>query len=179
MQYAEGGRDRPRHYRSIATDYLLVVLAGAFVGLEKVVEQRLRGKRSIGFGTSHGSVHDRQAADADLLRQVTHEDLVTFGLIPELVGRIHTIVPLRPLGRADLVRILTDTPDSPVPGAQRWASLEGMDLRLSRPLLEAIADEAATSGLGARALQGLVSRVTRRAMYEVTADPRYRHRRPG
>ena len=177
VQYCEGGRDRGRSYKTFRTDRLFVVLAGAFAGIEQIIERRVRGRRSLGFGIAYEAAKDRQAAAAELLQQVTHDDLIVYGLLPELVGRIQTIVPIRQLDRADLLNILTAR-SGPISGTQRWARLEGVELRVTTRLLEGIAQEAEQSGLGARSLHGIVSRVVRRAMYEVTADRASRDRQP-
>lgn len=167
-----------REYGTLDASGWLVVCSGAFVGIEDVVRRRLRGSRTIGLDRVYADESDRDQALLDLLAQVNAEDLEAYGLIPELVGRLHTIVPILPLSADDLIRILVDTPDSPIASAQEWAGREGFTFHFTLPLLEAIADQASASGLGARALYGLVSRCTRRALFEVPADRSYRYRHP-
>lgn len=138
----------------------------------------MRGGRTIGLDRTYEDASDRARALGDVLQEVNQDDLVEYGLIPKLVGRIGTIVPLRPLTREDLLRILLETPDSPVTAGRDWATPEGFTLEFSWPLLAAIAEEPAASGLGSRVLFGLVSRCTRRALFEVPTDRRHRYRHP-
>jgi ATP-dependent Clp protease ATP-binding subunit ClpX len=147
---------------------LMVVLAGAFEGLVDIVRRRLRiGVRRIGFGVS-GTAKDGPA-DHEVLSQAAPEDLVAFGFLPEVVGRIREIVVMRPLAADDLRRILINAPEGPVAILQRMARREAFEFVPSDALVDGIVAEAMSRGLGARSLHAILSRVTQRALYEVPA----------
>jgi len=149
--------------KAFATDRLFVVAAGAFVGLEDVVRQRTKPPSKFGFGANtSGSI----AATKTALSELMPEDLIAFGLKPELVGRFTDIIVLSDLKREQLKTILA-MPGGPLDKRQRVASLEGFALRFSTGLQDAIVEEACSAGLGARMLESVVARVTARAFYEV------------
>lgn len=149
--------------KTFQTDRLLVVAAGAFVGLEGVIQQRAKPPSKFGFGANtNGST----AASNTALSELMPEDLIAYGLKPELVGRLTDIIVLSDLTREQLKSILA-MPGGPLDKRQRVASLEGFSLRFSTGLQEAIVEEACRAGLGARMLESVVARVTARAFYEV------------
>lgn len=157
----------PREARSwcpFSCANLMVVLAGAFSGLEDIIAKRIGpGKQRIGFGTG-GEGHKPERHE--LLRQVTSEDLIQFGMIPEVVGRLN-VVAMRDLSREALTQILTKAPDGPLAVQQKMAQREGFKLKLTNALVDAIVDEALTQGLGARPLHAMLTKACRRPFYEV------------
>jgi ATP-dependent Clp protease ATP-binding subunit ClpX len=164
-------RGMPRSSESLNTDNVLVIAAGAFVGLDAIVKRRLRGRRVFGFSTqARLSSPDKMASQSCALT-VTTDDLIGFGLKPELVGRFTDIISLSALGREELLGIL-GLPQGPLEACQRLASLEGFSIEFTEELLDAIADEAVDSGMGARNLQAIVSRLTYRAFYEMPGHRR-------
>lgn len=166
LQVQLNGRDGRREI-SFRTDGLLTIIAGSFAGgLAAIVDKRLGGgRRRIGFGRTAAA--DQAMAEADLLKQASPEDLVQFGLLPEIVGRLTDTIVLDDLSRDALRRILLDTPEGPLWRVQRQAEAEGFAIRITDRLADAIADDAVASGLGARWLNGAVARMTRRCFYEM------------
>jgi len=151
---------------TLDTSRVLVILAGAFVGLDDIIERRVRGRKRMGFGNA-GVVDVSRDGRPDLLQQLEPEDLIEYGMIPELVGRLTDICVLRPLAKADLKRIMVDARGGPLKTTQRLAELHGFGVRLTMPLVDRIVDEAERSGLGARGLLSSVRRATRRAFFEM------------
>jgi len=147
-----GGRKHPGgEMIEIDTTNILFIAGGAFVGLDNLIKNRLHGS-SMGF-TSEVKTSD----DVDL-SQVSPDDLVKFGLIPEFVGRFPTTVTLSPLWKADLLRILTDVKDNYI-DQYRWLfGKDGVDLTFTPAALEALVDRAISSGTGARALHSEIER---------------------
>jgi ATP-dependent Clp protease ATP-binding subunit ClpX len=156
-----------RYSGPFPVDHLFVVAAGVFDGLDEIVARRVHGRRSIGFGTPSGDPRDDAERRADLMSQVTHEDLVDFGLIEELVNRVTTLCVLRPLSRESLKHILRDVPGGPVRSLQRTAQAMGFTLRWTPALLDAVVEESTRTGQAARGLSTIAHRVCRRVMYEV------------
>lgn len=142
---------------------LLIVLAGAFAGLDEIIARRVGGKRRIGFG---GAERREPCEQYDLLSQVTPEDLTAYGMIPELVGRLNLVV-MRDLSREALRDVLLKSPDGPLSVQQRIAEREGYRLRLDETLVEAILDQAISQRLGARPLHAALAKACQRAAYEV------------
>lgn len=157
------------------TACLWVIAAGAFSGLEDIVVRRTRSPRRIGFGTAAEPSLDVARRRADVLRETSMDDLVQYGMLPELCGRFLSIVVLDPLRAADYRAILdVRIPDAPIPQWRRMAELLGFELRFTDGLLDAIAAAAEAQGLGARSLRSLVGRACRRAMCEVPERSRSR-----
>ncbi|MGW1075965.1 ATP-dependent Clp protease ATP-binding subunit ClpX [Streptomyces sp. NPDC002537] len=146
------------------TSHILFIVGGAFPGLERVIEART-GAKGIGFG---GSVRSRQdvAAD-DLFDQVTPEDLVKFGMIPELIGRLPMITSVAQLDREALLRILTEPKNALVRQYRRLFQLDGVELVIEQGALEAVADQAITRGTGARGLRAILDEALMSVMYDV------------
>jgi len=157
------------------TRCLWVVAAGAFSGLDQIVVERLRGRRRMGFAGGAEKPLEAALRKADVLRETTTEDLVRFGMLPELCGRFLSVVVLAPLRAADYRGILDQRlPGAPVPQWRRAAEVLGFELRMTDGLLDALAAAAEAEGLGARSLRSLVARVCRRAMCEVPERSRSR-----
>lgn len=143
----QGGRKHPRQECiPIDTTDILFICGGAFVGLEDIISKRI-GKKGIGFGATS---EEKKKAN---LSEVTCEDLVEYGLIPEFVGRLPAITTLDPLSRQDLFRVLTEPKDSIIKQYQKMFSLEESKLTFSEDALEYIVDIAAKEQTGARGLR--------------------------
>ena len=149
----QGGRKHPeQQYIQVDTSNILFICGGSFVGLEKIVENRL-GKRSIGFSTVGGS----QRRDAsDLLANVTPEDLYSFGLIPELVGRLPVVASLDQLTEDALCRVLREPKNSLVKQYQKLFRMEDAELEFSDDALRAVAELATARKTGARGLRSIM-----------------------
>ena len=159
----KGGRKHPQQeYIRLDTSNILFILGGAFVGLDKIVEQRLRG-RSMGFGAK---IHD-VAEETALLAQVQPSDLVKFGLIPEFVGRIPIITFVEELGEEDLVRVLTEPKNALVKQYQKLFSLDDVTLRFTQDALQAVAATAIKRKTGARGLRNVMEHAMMDIMYNL------------
>jgi ATP-dependent Clp protease ATP-binding subunit ClpX len=148
----------------IDTRNILFIVAGAFAGLEKVVEKRL-GVKGIGF------LGDRQRpvrrTTSELLAEVLPEDLVAFGMIPEFVGRLPMITSVAELGRTALLRVLTEPKNALVRQYRRLFQFDGIELDFRPGALEAVADQAIERGTGARGLRSILDAVLISVMYDV------------
>ena len=160
---------------------LLIVCGGAFSGLDEIVRRRLRGRRGVGFGAA-GDATVSGMSDDDLLRRVRPEDLIGYGLKPELVGRLSNLIVMPSLSREAMRRIATDTSDGPIQTLQYIAHQSGFDLAWPPALVDAIVDRAVESGLGARGMHLYASQACRRAFLEVpgiiAGNRRYQTDRP-
>lgn len=162
-----GGRKHPQQeFIHMDTTNVLFILGGAFVGLDKIVADRL-GKSRIGFG----GVLQSAAKDPDaMLPQVQPQDLIKFGLIPELVGRVPVTVALKDLKSEDLVRVLTEPKNAIVKQYVKLLDLDGVQLEFDRSALFAIADKAIALHTGARGLRTIVENAILDIMYKVPSD---------
>ena len=172
----KGGRKHPQQeYIRMDTSNILFILGGAFVGLEKIVEQRSRG-RSMGFGArieggKGGKKTAAQAKDsAALLDQVHPNDLVKFGLIPEFVGRIPVITHLDELTEEDLVRVLTEPKNALVRQYQKLFELDKVTLRFTQDALQAVARAAIEQKTGARGLRNVLETTMLDIMYSLPSE---------
>jgi ATP-dependent Clp protease ATP-binding subunit ClpX len=151
----QGGRKHPeQQYIQLDTTNILFICGGSFVGLDDIIRKRI-GKRRIGFGSD---IHENKPKEENLrsvLAQVLPEDVLEFGMIPELVGRLPIITPLMPLDRAAMISILTEPKNAIVRQYQYLFSIEGARLEFTTDGLELIADRALTRDTGARALRAL------------------------
>ena len=164
----QGGRKHPQQeLLQIDTTNILFICGGAFVGLEKIVENRL-GAGSIGFEVE---IADRQSSDIDeLLAQVMPEDLTKFGLIPEFIGRVPVTVPLKSLNEDALVEILSRPKNAIVKQYQALLDLDGVKLEFTDDALYAIAHMAVERKTGARGLRAIMESVMMDIMYEIPSD---------
>lgn len=137
---------------------VLFLCTGAFAGLSAIVGRRLARDRA-GLGFTGAARSSRRASEAELMAQATPEDLVEYGIIPELVGRFAGIVPLQALSRAELDRVLVEPKASPLRAKQRLFELHGVRLEVPADACSALVDRALAHGLGARALHRVVSEV--------------------
>jgi ATP-dependent Clp protease ATP-binding subunit ClpX len=161
----QGGRKHPQQELiNIDTTNILFILGGAFVGLEKIVANRV-GKKGVGFGAdlTDATKHDTGA----LLAQVLPEDLHTFGMIPEFVGRVPVIAHVEELTEDDLVRILTEPKNALVKQYQRLFAMEDVRLTFTDTALRAVAQQAITHGTGARGLRSILERLLLDLMYDL------------
>ncbi len=164
----QGGRKHPQQeFISIDTSNILFICGGAFDGIEKIIESRL-DKKGIGFGAEVKSKKERNVSD--IITQVRSHDLQKFGIIPELIGRIPVVVPMRQLDRDDLVRILTEPKNSLTKQYETLFSLDHVKLEFEEDALKAIADKAIELDIGARGLRSIVEGVMTGIMYEVPSD---------
>ena len=161
----QGGRKHPQQETiQVDTINILFICGGAFVGLERIVERRI-GKKVIGFGADVDS-RDKTKSE-EVLSLVQPDDLIKFGLIPELVGRLPVVATLSDLSEDDLVRVLTEPANSLVKQYQRMFELEGVKLTFTPGALKLIAKEAMERKLGARGLRSIMEEVMLDIMYEL------------
>jgi ATP-dependent Clp protease ATP-binding subunit ClpX len=161
----QGGRKHPyQDCIQIDTSNILFICGGAFVGLEKVVEQR-KGKKSMGFVRS-GETPTKEQRTADTLKQLEPDDLVKFGMIPEFVGRIPVMASLDPLDEKALTEILTQPRNALVKQYQKLLGMDKIELEFEQDAVLAIAQEAYRRKTGARALRGIVEELMLEIMYE-------------
>ena len=162
----QGGRKHPeQQYIQMDTTNILFICGGTFVGLEEIVAKRL-GKRTIGFG-QEGSAAQRDMELSELLRHVTSEDVLHFGMIPEFVGRLPVICPLCPLEEGDLVRVLTEPKNALIKQYQELFAMENGELEFTEGAIRAIAAKALQKNTGARGLRSIVEDVMLEIMFDL------------
>jgi endopeptidase Clp ATP-binding regulatory subunit (clpX) len=163
----QGGRKHPHQdFIQINTANVLFVCGGAFQGLDAIIDRRIgKGRRSIGFRTA-GPVDAVKTAD-ELLTQVTHDDLLQYGLIPEFVGRIPVVVSLQSLDKAALVQILTEPKNALVRQFEEFLAIDNVELVFTEDALEAVAEEALLHKTGARGLRSVLEDCLLEVMYEI------------
>ncbi len=165
----QGGRKHPQQeYIQVNTENILFICGGAFVGLEEIIQSRM-GRNVLGFGAEESKRRDKMTP-AEVLAKVQPEDLLQFGLIPEFIGRIPMITALHPLERADLVQILTEPKNAMVKQYRKLLAMEGVNLKITKDGLEALAEEAIKRGTGARALRSILENLMLDVMYEVPSS---------
>jgi len=163
----QGGRKHPeQQYIQMDTTHILFICGGSFDGITDIIRKRV-GRSRIGFTTDPKRGLTDEKDDAEILEQVTPEDILGFGLIPELVGRLPIITPLMPLERDAMVRILTEPKNAVVKQYQHFFSLEGATLEFTDAALAAIADLAMKRHTGARALRAVLDEFMLDLMYEL------------
>ncbi len=164
----QGGRKHPQQeFLQVDTTNILFVLGGAFAGLEKLIESR-SVKRSIGFAAKVAS--DTEKDIGEVLSQVEPEDLIKYGLIPELVGRMPVIASLHQLGKEALLSILTEPKNALVKQYQALLEYDGAQLTFGDDALEAIADKAIARKTGARGLRAIMESVMLDVMYDIPSQ---------
>lgn len=164
-----GGRKHPhQEFIQINTKNILFICGGAFDGIDKIIENRL-GKSSIGFGADVKSKNNRNRME--LLKHIQPHDLLKFGIIPELVGRIPVIAPLGQLTRDEMIAILTEPKNALVKQYKALLRYDGVDLEFERGALEAVADVAISRETGARGLRAVLEEIMTDIMYNVPSDP--------
>ena len=164
----QGGRKHPhQEFIQMNTKNILFICGGAFDGLEKIIEQRL-DQKTMGFGADIQSKKEKNVSQ--LLAQVQPHDILKFGIIPELVGRLPVIAPLNALQREDLVRILTEPKNALVKQYKKLMEYDDVDLEFTDDALNAIADEAIERNIGARGLRAVMEGLLTKIMYEIPSD---------
>ncbi|MEP6602595.1 MAG: ATP-dependent Clp protease ATP-binding subunit ClpX, partial [Spartobacteria bacterium] len=161
----QGGRKHPhQEYIQVNTEKILFICGGAFVGLDKIVQKRI-GHRVMGFASPTLEVEEAMRKDA--VRHVEPEDLLSFGMIPEFIGRLPVVSSLDALTEDEMVQILTETKNAMVKQYTKLFSMEGVRLTVTKDALRALAALAVTKGTGARALRSMLERIMLDIMYDV------------
>ena len=165
----QGGRKHPQQeFIQIDTSNILFICGGAFDGIEKVVEKRI-GKQGIGFG---GDVRSKQdTGSQELLRQVEHHDVLKFGIIPELVGRLPVLVTLDNLDEQALLDILVKPKNALTKQYEKLFELDGVELEFEEDALKAIAKKTIERNTGARGLRSVMEGLLTQVMFDVPSDP--------
>jgi len=165
----QGGRKHPhQEFIQVDTTNILFICGGAFDGLDKIIEKRTN-RKSMGFGADLGSNAERDVGQ--LMSMVQQHDLLKFGIIPELIGRLPVIASLESLTRDDLVRILTEPKNSMTRQYKTLMSYDNVELEFEDAALEAVADKAIEMKIGARGLRSVMEGVMTDIMYSVPSDP--------
>jgi ATP-dependent Clp protease ATP-binding subunit ClpX len=161
----QGGRKHPhQEFIQIDTTNILFICGGAFAGVEKIVESRI-GKKGIGFRADIDRSGEKDLGE--LLRQLSPEDLLKFGLIPEFVGRLPVVGAVSNLDKEALVRILVEPKNAFVKQYKRMFELDNVELEFSDDALEAVAEQALLRGTGARGLRAILEEVLLDVMYDL------------
>ena len=162
----QGGRKHPhQEFLQINTKDILFICGGAFEGLEEIVSKRVSyGNGKIGF---LGGNRSEAYSDDNMLSQVSPEDLLTFGFIPEMIGRLPVVTSLEPLDKEGLIRVLTEPKNAMVKQYQQLFEIDGVDLEFTSEALAAAADAAIKHYTGARCLRYVVEEVLLEVMYEL------------
>ena len=164
----QGGRKHPhQEFIQIDTHNILFICGGAFEGIDKIIENRL-DRKSMGFEAVVESKKEKE--DSKILREVQPHDVLKFGIIPELVGRLPVITALDALSREDLVRILTEPKNALVKQYQKLFSYDAATLEFEQEALEAVADKAIERNIGARGLRAVMEHVLMPVMYDIPSD---------
>jgi ATP-dependent Clp protease ATP-binding subunit ClpX len=163
----QGGRKHPQQeYIRVDTTDVLFICGGAFVGLERLIQRRL-GQHVLGFGRAADGAPAAPASRYEILQHVEPEDLLSYGFIPEFVGRLPMVTVLAELTEAQLVAILTETKNALVKQYTKLMAMEGVELEFSPEALQELARQALRKGTGARALRSLLERLMLDVMFEV------------
>ena len=164
----QGGRKHPhQEFIHIDTTNIMFICGGAFDGIDKIIEQRL-DKKTMGFGAEIKSSKERNVGE--ILQHVQQHDLLRFGIIPELIGRLPVITPLNSLDKDDLVHILTEPKNALTKQYKALMEMDHVDLVFEDQALEAIADKAIDMEIGARGLRSVMENAMTKVMYEVPSD---------
>lgn len=163
----QGGRKHPhQEYIQIDTKNILFICGGAFDGIEKLIEKR-NNTSSLGFG---GEVHSKQKQDKSIMKKVIPHDLVKFGLIPELVGRLPVVTALEDLDEDALVKILSEPKNSLLKQYETIFKMDGVSLEFKPEALREIAKQALERKTGARGLRGILEDILSQLMFDVPSD---------
>jgi ATP-dependent Clp protease ATP-binding subunit ClpX len=153
----------------VDTTNILFICGGAFVGLEKVIQRRL-GHRVMGFGAPDAGRRDGLPARSEVLQQVEPEDLLSFGFIPEFIGRLPMVTVLDELTADQLVGVLTETRNALTKQFSKLMAMEGVELEFSPDALRELAAQALKKGTGARALRALLEKLMLDVMYDIPSN---------
>jgi ATP-dependent Clp protease ATP-binding subunit ClpX len=166
----QGGRKHPQQeYIRVNTSGILFICGGAFVGLEKIIQRRL-GQRTMGFAAAEASHKLSEIDRHEILQHVEPEDLITFGFIPEFVGRLPMVTVLEQLTEAQLVSILTEPKNALTKQYRKLMSMEGVELEFTPDALQELAAQAIRKGTGARALRSLLEKLMLDVMFDVPSS---------
>jgi len=169
----QGGRKHPQQeFIQVDTTSILFICGGAFDGIEKVIEKRIGGS-ALGFGADVKSKKDLEKSN--MLTKVIHQDLVKFGLIPELVGRMPVITALHELDVQSLVRILTEPKNAILKQYQSLFGMDDVELEFEKSALEAVAEKTLEKKTGARGLRSIMEQVLMPIMFDIPSDPLIEH----
>ncbi|MGH7422459.1 MAG: ATP-dependent Clp protease ATP-binding subunit ClpX, partial [Candidatus Methylomirabilales bacterium] len=164
----QGGRKHPQQeYLQVDTTNILFICGGAFIGLEKLIEDRI-GRKAMGFGAVIQGRRDRKIGET--LAEVQPEDLLKFGMIPELVGRLPVVAPLHELDEAALIRILVEPKNALLKQYQRFFGFEGVKLTFTDEAVRAVAQAAVRRDTGARGLRSILEDIMLDVMYEIPSQ---------
>ena len=165
----QGGRKHPhQEFIHVDTTNILFICGGAFDGIDKIIERRM-DKRSMGFGAEIQSAKERNLSE--IMENVEQHDLLKFGIIPELIGRMPVLTSLASLSREDLIRILTEPKNAMTKQYRALLGYDNVELEFEPEALAAIADKAIEMEIGARGLRSVMERVMMNIMYSVPSDP--------
>lgn len=164
-----GGRKHPhQEFIQIDTTNILFICGGAFDGIEKIISNRV-GKRNLGFGAE---IESKKEADiSELLRQITPQDFLKFGLIPEFIGRLPVVAKLSKLDKDALVRILTEPKNALIKQYQVLLGMDNVELCFDEDAVEAIADMALKRNTGARGLRSIIEETMTELMFNIPSEP--------
>ena len=166
----QGGRKHPhQEFIQINTENILFICGGAFEGIEQIIKDRT-GKNTIGFGTKVESIDDK--SKTDFYKQILPQDLLKFGMIPELVGRLPIVTSLEELSREALIEIATKPKNALVKQYKKLVELDGVELEFSPDALEVIVDKAIERKTGARGLRSIIEEIMRDVMYDIPSNPK-------
>ncbi|WP_410612149.1 ATP-dependent Clp protease ATP-binding subunit ClpX [Amycolatopsis sp. lyj-109] len=161
----QGGRKHPhQEFIQIDTTNVLFIVAGAFAGLEKIINERV-GKRGLGFGAEIRTKSEIE--ESDVFSDTMPEDLIKFGLIPEFIGRLPVVATVNHLDKDSLVNILTQPRNALVKQYKKLFEMDNVELEFTDTALEAIADQAVLRGTGARGLRAIMEEVLQPVMYDI------------
>ena len=162
----QGGRKHPeQQYIQLDTSNILFICSGSFVGLDDIIRKRM-GQKAIGFGSEQANDH-KKLDDSDILTHVTQDDVMAFGMIPELIGRLPVITPLEKLSPQTLVKILTEPKNALIRQYQYFFQMEGAELEFAESALITLAERAIARDTGARALRSVMEDVMLDLMYDL------------
>ena len=165
----QGGRKHPNQEMiQINTENILFICGGAFEGLENIIKERT-GKKSIGFGAI--IQNPKEVSKYEVFQQLSPQDLLKFGLIPEFIGRLPIIATLRDLDREALIKIATEPKNALVKQYQKLLEMDDVELEFNKEALEAIVDKAIERKTGARGLRSIIEEIMRDIMFEVPSTP--------
>jgi len=168
----QGGRKHPEQsYIQIDTTQILFICGGTFVGLENIIKQRL-GKKMIGFDSEMAGKSDKKTEYSDMIRQVIPEDIIEYGMIPEMVGRLPVITALSTLDENALTDILTKPKNALTRQYQKFFEMENAKLEFTDDALHALAKKALERDTGARALRSITEELMLDLMYRLPEEPK-------
>ncbi|MBC8470566.1 MAG: ATP-dependent Clp protease ATP-binding subunit ClpX [Planctomycetes bacterium] len=168
----QGGRKHPEQsYIQIDTTQILFICGGTFVGLENIIKKRL-GKKMIGFNSESAGKTDEKTEYSDILQQVVPEDIIEYGMIPEMVGRLPVITTLTTLDENALIDILTQPKNALCKQYQKFFEMENAELEFTEDGLHALAQKALKRDTGARALRAITEELMIDLMYQLPEEPK-------